>query len=132
MSPGSPSDDAARTRRIARTAAAIGCITSLVLFLVVSHNSPPVLIILIGGWVLAPFIGFYLADRFLRRDAAVQGVMLLIVVISLAVYSYAAFGSPAWKAAAPFVAVPLLSWALLAIACVFAMLKPQSSQASDR
>ena len=82
--------------------------------------------------MLAPFIGFYLADRFLRRDAAVQGVMLLIVVISLAVYSYAAFGSPAWKAAAPFVAVPLLSWALLAIASVFAMLKPQSSKANDR
>lgn len=132
MSPDTGSDGATRIRNAARLAALIGSIASLVLFLVASHNRPPFLVILIGGWVLAPFAGFFLADHFLRRHTALQGTMLLIVMISLAVYSYAVFGSPAWKAAAPFVTVPLLSWALLAIASVFAMLRPQLSRANDR
>lgn len=130
MSLSTGSDGAARTRNLARLAALIGSIASLALFAVASHKSPPVLIILIGAWVVAPYVGFFLADRFVRHDAAVYGALLSIVTISLAVYLYAVFGSPAWKAAAPFVAVPLLSWALLAIACVFAMLKPQPSKAN--
>ena len=98
----------------------MGAVGSVVFTLMVGrHNSSLILAGLFAAWVLAPFLGFGLADRLAPRwpvptRAALYWVMLIVALGSLFIYAIAALGPPRPKPAAVFLAVPLGSWLLAA------------------
>ena len=114
-------------RAAALIALLFGAAGSAGLFLRAAWRSPPLLVLLIGGWVLAPFMALLWANLVSNRwpvpaRATLYGVMLVVAVGSLAAYLVDALGPPRGKAAFVFVAVPLGSWLLMAIAVPIAAL----------
>jgi hypothetical protein len=111
-------------------ATVVGGIASVVLLFYVgnregSAKSQPVVLMLIGIWVLSPYIVLLGADAISKKwsdmsRAALYGMMLVIPVISLCVYVATAAGPIRAKPAAPFVAIPPLSWLFIAVALAFA------------
>ena len=88
-------------------------------------SMPFILLIFFTVWVLSPFVGFLLFDlapkrRSVRLPAALHGVMLLLAIVSLAIYGLVALGTPGPKPAAVFLLVPLGSWVVFAIVAVIA------------
>jgi hypothetical protein len=83
--------------------------------------------ILMSGWVLAPFMGYALASRYSARWAAsirtvLDGIIVIVAVASLVMYTREALRPPASKAAAVFVAVPVGAWLLMLIGVPLAAL----------
>jgi hypothetical protein len=107
--------------RTAEIAAAVGAVGSVALTLYAGRNNNlPLLMILMSGWVLAPFLGFALASRYAGRWAAstravLDGVIVLVAVASLVLFARGALRPPASKPAAVFVAVPIAAWLLMLI-----------------
>ena len=84
-----------------------------------SHPTPPILLVLMTIWVLAPFIALASANlisnrRSLRTQATLYYVTVVLSVCSLVIYLYDAASPLRVKAAVVFVAVPLGSWLLMA------------------
>jgi hypothetical protein len=103
----------------ARAGAVIGAVGSVALTLYAGRNNDlPFLMVLMGGWVFAPFFGFALASRFSGRwspvtRAALDVVILIITVAALAIYTRDLVTAPHTKGAFVYVAVPTVSWLLL-------------------
>jgi hypothetical protein len=97
-----------------------GAIVSLLFFIVASLHRPLFLQILIGGWVLSPFVVYAAASRLVSAVRPLDIAVMISTVLAVVVYAYAVFGSPTWKAAAPFVMVPLASLILMLLATVAA------------
>jgi polyferredoxin len=125
MTTGTPeelSGAAGRLRRAAVGAAAAGAVGSVVFTLMVGrHNQSWILLGMFVGWVLAPFIGFGLADRRSRRwsgpaRTALHTITLAIALGSLLIYGAVALGPPRPQPAAFFLMVPLGSWVLALVA----------------
>lgn len=124
--------------RTAEIAAVIGAVGSVALTLYAGRNNNlPFLMILMSGWVLAPFIGFALASKYAGSWAAstravLDGVILVVAVASLVLFARGALRPPASKPAAVFVAVPIAAWLLMLIGVPFAALisrrRPDSVQ----
>ena len=112
----------------ARAAAVVGAVGAVALTLYAGRgNNLPFLMILMSGWVFAPFFGFALASRLSGRwptstRTALDFLILVIAVASLAVYAYDAFGPPHAQRATPYVAVPIASWLLMLIGVAIAAL----------
>ncbi len=75
------------------------------------------LVILIAGWVFAPFAALVLAHMVSRRwsvptRATLYCLMLVLTLGSLAIYVGDAFGPPT---TAVYVGVPVLSWLIIAL-----------------
>jgi len=110
-----------RLHRTAQVAAVVGAVGSVALTLYAGRNNNlPFLMILMSGWVLAPFMGYTLASRYSARWAAstravLDGVIVLVAVASLVIYARDVLRPPAAKAAAVFVAVPISAWLLMLI-----------------
>jgi len=109
-------------KRIGLTAMVIGAIASVALLFHVgmhggSNRSQPVVMVLIGIWVLSPFVLLFAANA-IAPSRALYVVMIVIAVLSIAVYLWAATGPGRPKPAAPFVGIPPLSWLLIAVAFV--------------
>jgi len=110
-----------RLHRTAQVAALVGAVGSVALTLYAGRNNNlPLLMILMAGWVLAPFMGFALVSRYSGSWAAstravLDGIVVLVAVASLVVYTRGALGPPASKPAAAFVAVPIGAWLLMLI-----------------
>jgi hypothetical protein len=115
-------------RRTATVAAVVGAVGSVALTLYAGRNNNlAFLMILMSGWVLAPFMGYALASRFSGSwlpftRAALDGIIVLVAVASLTLYARGAFRPPASKPAAAFVAVPIAAWLLLLIGVPLAAL----------
>src|SRR5438105_3538615 len=98
-----------RLHRSAEVAAVVGAIGLVALTLYAGRNNNlPFLMILMSGWVLAPFMGYALANRFSGSWAAstravLDGVILVIAVLSLVMYAREVLSPPATKAATVFV-----------------------------
>jgi hypothetical protein len=107
---------------VAQIAVVVGAVGSVVLMLWAGHrNRSGILLILFVGWVLSPFVGLALADRASMRwsvptRATLHGLMLILTLVSLAIYSGVVPRPAGWKPAAVFLIVPLVSWLLMAIA----------------
>jgi hypothetical protein len=76
--------------------------------------------VLMAGWVFAPFFGFALASRISghwseRTRAALDIAMLVIAVAALTIYARDALGPAHAKRATVYVAVPIVSWLLMLI-----------------
>ncbi len=101
--------------------APVGAAGSLALMLYAArHQSSRILLLLFAAWVLSPFLAAVLTNVVLQRwpaltRATLNGTMLPITVISLAIYGEVAFRHTRAKIGTVFLIVPLLSWLLLAI-----------------
>ena len=103
---------------IATLLAAVG---SIGLMLRVGSRAPVFLIVLFFGWVLAPFGALLFADRASHRwsDPArttLYAVMLIVALVSLALYADVVIRPPARTPASRFLLVPVASWVLMALA----------------
>ena len=110
-----------RLHRAAAPAAVVGAVGSVALTLYAGRNNNlPFLMILMSGWVLAPFMGYAWARKYAGRwtastRAVLDGVIVLVAVASLVLFARGALRPPASKPAAVFVAVPIAAWLLMLI-----------------
>ena len=84
------------------------------------YSTPPLLIVLIGMWVLLPYdaltIGNILSPRWSNQvNRMLLRLTFLVTLVSVAIYASVAFGPPRPKPAFFFVLVPPLSLAVIAI-----------------
>ena len=100
-------------------------------------GSPPVLLlVLFAGWVLAPFIGFVLANVLSKRwsvltQATLYGVTLVLTLGTLAIYADVAFGPATSQVVPVFVAVPPVSILIALVALVAALITGRLSRRAD-
>ena len=110
-----------RLHKTARVAAVAGAVGSVALTLYAGRNNNlPLLMVLMAGWVVAPFVGFALASRISHRwsergRAALDIGMLVIAVAALTIYARDALGPAHAKRATVYVAVPIVSWLVMLI-----------------
>ena len=108
-----------RLRIAALVAVLAGAAGSVGLMLRAGRSSDEQLVvILIAGWVLAPFTALVLAHMLSRRwsaptRATLYYLMLVLTLGSLVIYVGDALGAPT---TAVYVGVPLASWLLIALA----------------
>ena len=127
---------AQRLHAIAQGAAVVGAIGAVALTLYAGReNGLRFLMVLMAGWVFAPYFGFALASRFTSRWPARSRIALDIAVIviaigSLVIYARAALGPGQIKRATPYVAVPIVSWIVLITAIAIGAVL--SRRTSDR
>ena len=112
-----------RLRLTASLAAGIMAVVSIAFMLRAAHRNPSVLLlVLMAIWVVAPFAALLAAIRFSSRKS-ICILALFIAAGTLATYTIDALGPPHAKAAAVFVAAPLVSWLLGGIALVVIRLR---------
>jgi hypothetical protein len=122
---------------IALMAVLCGAVGSLGLMLYTGrHNDSVLLLLLFATWVLSPFIALLVANVVSKRWLVLTRVtlyclMLVITLGSLVSYS-GALSPPGTKPAFVFLAVPLISWLLMAIVIpIAASLSRRLSRKSD-
>jgi len=108
-----------RLHALARGAAVVGAVGTVALTLYAGRgNGLPFLMILMAGWVFAPFFGFALASRFTTQwpagaRMALDLTIVVIAMLSLVIYARDAFGPAHAQRATAYVAVPIVAWLLL-------------------
>ena len=127
--------------RVLRGAALIALLAgaggSLDLMLYAGRHNPSILLVLLfAGWVLSPFVAAVLASVVSKRwsvptRVALNVVMLVITLGSLAIYWNAAFGHPRAKIGFIFLVVPLGSWLLIAIVVTTAFISGRLSRRGE-
>lgn len=99
-------------------------------------NHQPLLMILMTGWVAAPFVALIAAHRLSQgwlsgTRAALTGVTFVVTIATLAVYGTTVPNPPGTTRGVLFVVVPAASWLLMAIvipvAAVIARRNPRNS-----
>ena len=106
-------------RATAVVALAAGTVGSIALMLRTSPNMPALLVVLIGLWVISPFVLLALCDALAKRwpllnRPTIHVLALVLAIVSLSVYQSVAFGPPRPKPAALFVLIPPISWLVIA------------------
>jgi hypothetical protein len=97
----------------------IGAVASILLMLRAGH--PPVFLrVLFAIWVLSPFVALLAANMVSKRWSVItrttlDTVMLVLTLISLAIYGYVVLNPPRSTPAFVWVVVPVASWLLLTI-----------------
>ena len=110
-----------RLHTVAQTASVVGAVGAVALTLYAGRgNGLPFLMVLMAGWVFAPFFGYALATRLATRwptsaRTALDVAILLIAIASLAVYISDVAGPPHVRRATVYVAVPIVSWLLMLV-----------------
>jgi uncharacterized membrane protein len=107
-------------RPIALIAIFVGAVGSAVLLLRAGPNAPMFLKVGFSLWVVSPFALLAVADRLVTRWSQATRTTLDVVTIVMALLSLVLYGVPALKPRGTpntfmFVAVPPVSWLLLAI-----------------
>jgi hypothetical protein len=128
-----------RLRVAALIAVLAGAVGSFGLTLRAGQRSDErILVVLIAIWVLSPFLALGLANAVSKRwsvltRATLYGLTLVLAPVSLAVYINDALRPPRAQAAFVFVAVPLVSWLLIAVVVPAAVLiSGRRSRRGDR
>ncbi len=122
-----------RLHSSARVAAVVGAVGSMALMLYAGRANQHILVtVLFVFWVLAPFVTLAWADRMAVRwsvvtRTALHWVTLVITVGSLAIYVLRVLRPPSATGAFVFVAVPVASCLLAAIAVAVAALLSRRS-----
>ena len=96
-----------------------GAVGSIAFMLRTAPNMPALNVVLIGLWVISPFVLLGLCDALAERwpllhRPTIHGLALVLVVVALSVYQSVAFGPPRPKPAALFVLIPPISWLVIA------------------
>jgi hypothetical protein len=125
-------------RAAARIAVLAGAVGSVGLTLHAGrHNHSRILLVLFALWVLSPFVALVWADVVLKSRpvlirATLYSVMLVLTLVSLALYGDVALGPPRAKTAFVFVVVPPASWLLAALAVsIAALISRRRSRCGD-
>jgi hypothetical protein len=84
------------------------------------HNRSVLLVLMFAVWVASPFAGLVWVHRVAMRWSALRqqatyAQMYFISVATVAIYAAVAFLVHLSKPAAPFLAVPALTWVVIAI-----------------
>ena len=122
-------------RTTALTILLVGAIGSLYfMFKAGSNQISIILLILLSGWVLSPFVGLTIADRFSKRFtdkiySRVYWTMIALAVASLIAYSGALI-PPGTKPAFIFLVVPFVSWLFILI--IFLITKRHSRKGGNQ
>lgn len=108
-------------RNAARFCAISGVVGAVALMMHAAPRMPALLVVLIGGWVMAPFVILAVVESVAARwpapvQATTQAVMVATAIVSVAIYAATAFGPPRPKPAFYFVLVPPVSVAIAAVA----------------
>jgi len=104
--------------KVARLAAIMGAVGAVALTLYAGRSSPQrFVMVLMAGWVFAPFFGYALASRFSERwsagtRSAFDVIIVVIAAAALAIYARDAL-QPTPRRAGPYVLVPIVSWLVL-------------------
>ena len=112
-------------RTVALILLAVGAVGSLYFMFNAGRNQKSILLIaLFTGWVLSPFVGLFLADKFSKRwtvniRTSFYWVMIILTIVSLVGYS-GALNTPKTKNAFVFLIIPLISWLLMIISILIA------------
>ncbi len=115
-------------RASAHIAVPVGAVGSLGLMLWAGRrNDSRILLVLFALWVLSPFMALVLANAVSKRwsvvsRAALHSVMLVLTLVTLAIYGDVVLGPPRAKPAFVFIVVPPASWLLIAIVVAVAAL----------
>ena len=112
-------------RNLARFSAIGGVVGAVALMMHAAPRMPALVVVLIGGWVMAPFAILSLTESVAARWPAlvrttIQAAIVVIAVVSVAIYAASAFGPPRPKPAFYFVLVPPVSLAAATIAIAIA------------
>jgi hypothetical protein len=117
-----------RLRGAALIAVAAGAVGSVGLLLRAGRrNDSRLLMVLMAMWVLSPFVGFLWAHVVSTRwpvltRSTLYILMLVLSLVSLAIYADAVVNPPKAQGAFVFIVVPPLSWLLAAVALPIAAL----------
>lgn len=112
-------------RTVALILISLGAVGSLYFMFNAGRNQKSILLItLFTAWILSPFAGLFLADKFSNRwtvtvRAALYWLMIILTIVSLVAYS-GALNTPRTKNAFVFIIIPLISWLLMSIAILIA------------
>ena len=112
-------------RTVALILLVLGAVGSLYFMFNVSRNQKSILLIaLFTGWILSPFVGLFLVDKFSKRwtvniRASFYWLMIILTIVSLVGYS-GAFNTPKTKNAFVFLIIPLISWIFRTISILIA------------
>jgi len=126
--PPEPNESRGRALRAgALIALAVGIVGSIALMLRTRPNMPPLLVVLIGLWVVSPFVLLALGDGLAKRwpllnRSTIHVLALVLTLGSLAIYQSVAFGPPRSKPAFFFVLIPPISWLVIATGLAMAAL----------
>lgn len=116
------------------TAIAGGVLSVFLMIHTARYHMPPLLVVLIGMWVLLPYdaltVGSILSTRWptLLR-AALYRLTFVVTLVSLVIYATVAFGPPRPKPAFFFVLLPPLSLVVIAISLFVARKTSRASKA---
>lgn len=122
---------------VALIAVAAGAVGSLGLMLRAGERTPRFLLVLFVFWVASPFVALAWANVVSKRwtvltQAALYCVTLIIALGSLAYYGGIVLPPPGSPRAFVFVAVPPVSWLLMAISVsIGALISRRRSRGSD-
>lgn len=121
MAAQSPPESISRLRTAARVALLVGAAGSLGFLIHASQGrNQRLLPVLIGIWVLSPFMALGLADAISKPWSGLARATLSRLTLAVALGALAAYGAyavwpPQAQAAFPFVAIPLASWLIMAV-----------------
>ena len=112
---------------LALVAVVVGSLGSVGLMLYVGQRTPPFLLGMFLGWVLAPFVGLTWANMVSKRWSRLDRAMLVGLTLAVALGSVTIYGDvvlrpPKSTPARMFLLVPLGSLLLLAIVVAIATL----------
>jgi hypothetical protein len=99
-------------------ALAISAAACLVLMIIAGRQSPLVLAVLFGGWVVLPFFGMavcHVAAGRTQLRVRIDAVILALSVASVAFYAVNAIRPLPTARALPYLLVPVLSWLVIAL-----------------
>ena len=110
-----------RLRTVALIVLPVGAAASVSFTLHAGHNNKSLILVsLFVIWVLSPFLALIWANAVSKRWSAstqtvLYSIMLIVPVVSAAIYGNVAMGAPRSNPAAAFLVVPLLLWVLIAV-----------------
>ena len=120
-------DNWPRLRAAARLAALTGIVGTIAFLLHAGQRTPRFLLLIMAVWVLSPYAILAVLDRYAARAsatrAALYGVTMFVAATSLVVYGADAVRPLAARSAVPYVLVPPVSWAFIAIVLTAAALR---------
>jgi len=98
----------------------VGAVGSLAFLINAGRTTPKPLLLMMGLWVLSPFVALFVGHVLSKRwsasvRAALRNVMVIVSLVSLAFYALDTVRHIAGKPAAMYVLIPPVSWIFIAV-----------------
>src|SRR5262245_57244757 len=115
----------------------VGALGSLVFLINVGRTTPKPLLLMMGLWVLSPFVALFVGHALSKRwpasvRAALHNVMVIVTLASFAFYALDTVRHIAGKPAAMYVLIPPVSWVFIAVVAWLAFGSDKRSRRSAK